>query len=839
MNLVLDFHASEATDAANTGGKGANLSRLTQAGFPVPEGFVLTAHAYELFVASATKQRQEVRHLLRGAPALTEQESEQLQELLRAVSIPEAVLIAVDRALSDFPPGTAFSVRSSATTEDLGCAAFAGQHETYLNCIDRESIADRIRDCWVSLWSSRAITYRRSADFDVDQTSMAVVVQRMVNCDVAGVGFSINPITGNVSEQVFDANYGLGESVVSGETAVDHFTVVKASGEIISQNIGEKQTRVVARAETNGVEETPLPLADCGRPCLTEVQIHTLSTMLTQIEQFYGYPQDIEWGFVGDTLWLLQSRPVTRLVPRWTREESAERFPNVITPLAWDLVEEGFHRSLNHSFALMGLPPFKDKWFAMFDHYIYGNQTAVDVYANCAASSIRIQSLSDLAEAIPLLRKRYEWVQELPLAWSRDLDYYLTTLGELMTEPLDDYTDVEIWDYINRVKELGAKYFLPNIAISITQRTLYQILHNLLVLIVGADKAAATFDQLLAHCETKTGIINKELYRLSQRIREVPELADRLRTLQARRFLDEGGFLPWPEIERTYDKFLRDHGHREVDFDPYHATWIEAPWLVIDNLKIMLDSQMSDPVEKERTLKVSMRQSEDDLTGKLPSEVRFFVQEIIRLARAYTTLDDVEHYQTTRLTLPFRRGLRALGTRLVTKGVLSRPMDVFFAHYAALDEAARRDDPLLWSTLADTIRIEKAEYLKHRRAAPTEFLGQDDSPIATAGNSLSGLPGSPGSARGELFKVYDSNDFAEFPEGAVLVARTTNPAWTPLFYRAAAVITESGGPLSHGAVTAREIGLPAVMSVKGAMSLLENGQTVTVDGNHGRITLSD
>lgn len=835
MSIALNFDSPETLDSSIVGGKGANLARLTQAGLPVPSGFVLSAKAYDVFAASAKSLLVKVGSFALDDPDKLERQCQCLIEDLLCLPFPVQVADTLAEHLTQFGNNDAYSVRSSATTEDLGGAAFAGQHETYLNCIGLAEITNKVQECWASLWSGRAVAYRRSAGFDINATSMAVVIQRMAFCDVAGVGFSFNPVSGNLKEQVFDANYGLGESVVGGEALVDHFTVDKASGDIIAQEIAEKEFMIVAEANGSGTREVVLNGDARSMPSLSTEQIRELSRMLCSIEKVYGYPQDIEWGFERGQLRLLQSRPITRIPARWTRDESAERFPSVITPLAWALVEEGFHKSLNYSFALMGMPPFHGKWFAMFGHYIYGNQNGVEVYADGAASHIRISSLPELVAAIPVLRKQYEWVLELPLTWSRDLDYYLMSLGELMAEPLEDKPIADLWNYVLRVKDLGADYFLPNIAISITQRTLYRILNGVLQMAVGPEQSAVVFDKLLAYCETKTGVINKELYRLAKRIAEVPTLRDHLQATNATYFLKDCGFEAYPEIQATFDRFLRDHGHREVEFDPYHATWLEAPWLVVENLKVMLDSRLEDPSTKERELKVAMSETEAALIARLPQEIRFFVHEIIRLARVYTSLDDIEHYQTTRLTLPFRKGLRALGTRLAQMNVVETPMDVFFADYQALDAAVTTGDAGQWRHLAQSIREEKAAYLAHKSETPAWEWGVSVSTPTTSECGLSGLPGSPGSASGPVFKIFGSEDFAGFPKGAVLVARTTNPAWTPLFYKAAAVITESGGPLSHGAVTAREIGLPAVMSVRGALSALQNGQQVTVDGTTGRI----
>jgi pyruvate,water dikinase len=214
---------------------------------------------------------------------------------------------------------------------------------------------------------------------------------------------------------------------------------------------------------------------------------------------------------------------------------------------------------------------------------------------------------------------------------------------------------------------------------------------------------------------------------------------------------------------------------------------------------------------------------------------------LLRLARAYTSLDDLEHYQTTRLTPVLRRGLRALGELLAQRGVVDEPMDIFFAHQEQIEHALTTDTPEAWREFSAQARQQKEAYLADKARRPDWILGESeaeaDSAMAGTGDVLIGLAGSPGVAEGPVFLVLTPEDFAKFPKGAVLVARTTNPTWTPLFYSAAAVVTESGGPLSHGAVTAREMRIPAVMSVRESLTRLQNGQRVRVDGATGRVEL--
>jgi pyruvate,water dikinase len=833
MSYVLAFTDPAATATDRSGGKGANLALLTQRGFPVPPGFVVTAAAYRDFIAAGDRFAARVGSLPFSDAQCLRTASDQLRAGLAALPLPDALPAEVRSALARFPAGQAFSVRSSSTLEDLAQAAFAGQHDTFLNIAGTDAILAKIQACFLSLWHDRAIAYRQQQGFDHALAAMAVVVQQMVPCDVAGVGFSLNPVSGDLGEIVIDANFGLGESVVSGETAVDHFELAKSDRTVRRARIARKTMKVVATSD--GTAEARVDPTEAERPCLSAAQLDRLADLLLRVERSYRFPQDIEWGFVGGELHLLQARPITTIPARWTRDESAERFPNVITPLTWDFVDDGFHRSLAHSFRLMGNPPCHGKWFGMHGHTVYGNQNVVELYLKRAP--FEAGTLEELTAMIPRLREEYRWVLDLPVQWSRDLDDYLLKVGEFMAEPLGDKSLREVWQFVLTVNERGAQYFEPNIAISITHGTLHHLLHRLLKQFVG-EEADRLFDGLLAFCETKTGIINRELYELARMVRDAPALAQRLRDTPSRAFLEQHGLADSALVAARFEKFLRDHGHREVDFDMYHATWIEAPWIVLDNLRLILQAPLAPtPAEKERALRVRTQESEQELFGRIPLEVHFFFSEILRLARTYTSLDDHEHYQTTRLALPLRRGLRELGTRLVGRNLLAEPMDIFFAHRTQIDAALAEDSAAQWREFSLAVRRQKAAYLNDRARTPAWVLGAErDEPAAVNGECLVGLPGSSGTAEGPVFRVLDTDDFAQFPKGAVLVARTTSPTWTPLFYSAAAVITESGGPLSHGAVTAREMRIPAVMSVAGCLTRFKNGDRVRVDGTTGRVS---
>src|SRR5260370_36710198 len=209
----------------------------------------------------------------------------------------------------------------------------------------------------------------------------------------------------------------------------------------------------------------------------------------------------------------------------------------------------------------------------------------------------------------------------------------------------------------------------------------------------------------------------------------------------------------YPEFQRRFEKFVQDHGHREVEFDAYHPTWLEVPWVVLDHIRLILQAATpGTPTGKERELRRRMQQAELELFHRIPEKLQFFIHEIIRLARSYTSLDDLEHYQTTRLTLPFRKGAREMGRRLYVRGVVQEPMDVFFAHVKDLDEAVAADNDEVWRALAGKIREEKQAYLRARERAPERILGTTAA-VPVAGPVLSGLPGRPGGAEGPGFPV--------------------------------------------------------------------------------------
>jgi len=784
---MIDLRDPAALNTQKTGGKGAQLARLLAHGFSVPEGFVISAEVYAELTAPIFAE-------LGPCPADDEAAlayARVVRRKLATSDLPSAFIRDVTARVQALG-GARFAVRSSSTLEDLEHAAFAGQHDTFLQVSDVE-VAARVRDCFLSLWSDHAVRYRHRQNTwsarsrRLGEAQMAVVVQTMVDSQVAGVCFGLDPVSGDLDRMIVAANHGLGESVVSGAARVDHYALDRRTMQVVAQNLA-----------TGSLDAAQL--AELGRTVL-------------RIEAAFGFRQDVEWAFDPEgALRILQSRPVTTIPARWTRDESAERFPGAMTPLCWELAEAGFHESLASSLALMGRPAFHGKWFTQLDGHIYGNANAVRLFlGDWRPPFATIEQASQIDAAA------HRWVLDLPERWTNDLGTFLTGIGRLSV-PIAGDSAVQ-WARVLEIDALGRAYFAPNIAISIGHALLHRTLHGLVALVFAPAEAASLYRDLTGAVETKTGAVNRELCAIVAMIEADPG---------ARAALEGGRALESPAIEAAIARVIATHAHREIDPDPYHPTWGDAPHVVMDTLRAMLagGAKTVDPLAARAVARRAERRAE----AALPEAVHDLFSELVRLARTYSMLDDWEHYETTRLHHLMRRQLLGLGAALA----LPRADDVFFLRRTSLEAhlAGTRVDLAAEATTA------RLAYQRQRAAPPAwEWDQVKTATIEAQKSDLTGIPGSPGVASGAVFIVESTADFSSFPRGAVLVARSTNPAWTSLFYGAAAVITEAGGPLSHGAVTARELGLPAVMAVRDCLTRLTNGQRVRVDGSTGAVKL--
>jgi rifampicin phosphotransferase len=837
---VVPLESLGRNDWERAGGKGASLGELLRAGFAVPPGFVVTTAAYDLFLDSAALA-EHIAESLRVNPD-DDASSRAIRSAFMAAEIPSEVKGAVSAAYRRLaPPGTqdspnvAVAVRSSATAEDLPGATFAGQQDTYLNVIGLAGVLDALLRCWASLWTSRAIAYRRQAGVEHAAVKQAVVVQRMVFADVAGALLTANPITGLRDELVIDASPGLGEAVVSGLVTPDHYEVDKRSLKITRwvPGRGEVVVRGLPRGGTQQAAASPAP----GQPALPEPVVRSLARMGTAIERHFRVPQDVEWAWAGEQLYVLQARPITALPAprkpgrrqRWVSAMMAELFPTRPYPLDVSsytatllrIVADAMARPLGLAFpppdelfveedavvvALEGKGP-RPTWRTLFMPWVTFWRTR---HVDAARW-----------EDDPMLAEAQRTARELERRDLQALDWagVLRTVREaLAIGPL--------------VAELRRRYAPPVV------RDL--LLLWLVVTLAGRRRQLGV---LLSGVETKTLELNRAIEALAGRVRADPAVRECFATTETSDLLDALARVPsaGPFLE-AFEEFLDCYGHRETVVTlASQPTWKDAPEVPLGVIKSLAaghpGSRSSGSSAWEAARDDILKRS---FLGRAP--LRRHVLRLLERARLAPRLREDTHFYFTLAQPTVRRSFLELGRRLASVGALDQPMDIFHLRLAEIEAIG-----VPWPPSPDGMEGVRA-IVARRRAKRESLEGRPlvdprmvalPAPEPAGGALLVGSPGSPGVAAGPVRVVRDPSEFGALRLGEVLVAPYTNPAWTPLFPRAAAVIVDSGGPLSHAAIVAREYGIPAVMGAANATRTLADGQRIRVDGTRGVVWPDD
>ncbi len=823
------------------GGKGANLGEMIRAGFPVPPGFCVTTAAYARALANAP-----IESLLPDLEPMSADSLESLasvasriRKLIETTALPvgvaEAITTAYQQLGDDTPDGVPVAVRSSATAEDLPGAAFAGQQDTFLNVVGREAVLDAIRRCWASLWTARAIVYRERKKIDQQLVKIAVVVQRMVPAEVAGVMFTANPITGARDEIVIDANPGLGEAIVSGLVTPDHFILDKRLGRVKEQQLGRRE--VIIQAGSGGGTERVEGSASAVERALPDRVLKQLTRLGVDIEQHFGRPQDIEWAWAHGKPFIVQARPMTALPEpplhptgpvRMLSAMFAEMFPVRPYPLdqtAW--VPAISTAAVEPIFGLIGIaaPPInqmfieEDGVVVQFSGRIAFRPTPAILLAPIRLLWFAFRYNPACAQADPLLIEARARAHALEARDVRELSWreLLTTTRETLALALP------------LAGEMRRRYY-PRalLAAGLLRATLVLLRHG------------KRFGTLLSGVESTTLEANRALEVLATRVRSDPTLTEIFAHHEADQL--------WATLEQQKTgraflselrAFLDRYGHREVVLSTVlQPTWKDAPNLVLGIIKGLASAEPR-PDAGQPAWEIAR----DDVLAhpllRFPLCRAAFLG-LLTSARTLWQVRENTHYDATLILHMLRRTLFELGRRLVAVDVVDAPEDVFHLKLDELEQAGSTwpPTPRLSAQMRDTIR-----WRKERRAMLEQIPVVDPRlyrQLEPSGDVLlHGTAGSPGVAEGPVRVIHDSSEFGQLRAGEVLVAPYTNPAWTPLFQRAIAVVVDGGGAGSHAAIVAREYGIPAVMGTIDGTQRLTDGQYVRVDGNHGYVTMPD
>ena len=819
--LAAPLDAFGAADIAEVGGKAANLGELLRAGLPVPPGFVVTTDAYAAAVEAARIGR------LLADPAT---EPAALRAAIEAADVPPPIREAITAAYRDLGREVPVAVRSSATAEDLPGAAFAGQQDTYLNIVGPDAVVDAVRRCWASLWTDRAVAYRDERAVDPADVRIAVVVQRMVASDIAGVMFTADPVSGARDRILVDAGAGLGESVVSGLVTPDHY-VLDRNGHLLEWVPGRGEVVIRAKAG-GGVRRDEQPGAVGQTPLLGRKALSVLAAHAVTIAEHFGRPQDIEWAIASGGVRIVQSRPMTALPPpsvplnRRQRVQASiltEYLPVRPYPLdVTTLVERGpakMMSEIGRHYGIVGL----------FDDFLREEDgIAVQIAPSSPHPTLRtLGSIPEIARKIRRFR---------PADWAADprqaaflaevhalesLDLAALPWSELLTVPeraiaaQDFCRDLRI-DYLP-----GAAAALVRLALSLT--------------LLGRR---SLLTELLGGVRTRTEDSNDGLAVLADDVRADPAL----RSLLADR--DASDALATIMRDDRFDAFrgrleayLREFGRRETASPLLVSppTLAEAPEIVLG----MVQSLVSQPPGRDEAQSRSAAALKRLLDHPwLSSERRKerMRQRVQRAREAVAFREDTHFYFTA--TLPtLRRSLLEIGSRLHAAGLLGEPSEVFQLRW---EEIAAIGDPSVIPP-RETERLQAEIRRRAAQRAALEGIPLIDPrrvfPAADSGDALvSGTPAGSGTATGVARIVRGVDDFDRLGDGEILVCPYTNPAWTPLFRRAAAVVVDSGSVASHAAIVAREYGIPAIMGTGTGTTAITDGETITVDGTRGRVT---
>lgn len=765
----------ESRAIAQVGGKGANLGELTRIGQPVPDGFVVTTEA-----------------LAGVSGALPDPLADEIRERYAALGAGPV------------------AVRSSATAEDLPGATFAGQQDTILEVEGAEQVLAAVAECAASLYGTRAVAYRTRLGITDDQVAIAVVVQRMVPAEVAGVMFTADPVTGRRDRRSIDAHPGLGEAVVSGEVIPDHL-LTDPSGHITNWTAGEADGSVT-------VSERPAPNRHStghhnpGQPVLTDQQVRELVRHGEQVAAHFGCPQDIEWAFADGRLHILQARPMTALPPPPVELNRIERTMAsiildylTVRPYPLDLttwIPYGPVGMMARISEDLGLAGAYGRLFEQHD----GVVTAVTI----TAPRPRPRLLSAPLRVIPRLR-RFD-----PARWAEDPR--AVELSDQVTRlAAQDVTTLDRDALVARVRECFGlaslvtglrRDFLPATGAALARLTV-------LLALLGRRRLGP---ELTQGAPTQTTAGNTALAALADLARDDTPLVARIEAQ------DMAGVRQHPGFAKALDDWLERYGHRETTSPVLisQPTLAESPETVLSLLRVLIDTP-------PRALGPRPDALAELLTHPLlrSPRRREWAIRIVEAARAAIGFREDSHGAFTRIAPVLRATLLEIGRRLTAEGVLDAVDDVWHCRWDELVTVPRGD-----------LRRRVTERRRQRQlleGVPLINVANRTAEVDDAQALVSGTPASSGEASGPVRVIRDPKDFGTLRSGEVLVCPYTNPAWTPLFQRVAAVVVDSGGSGSHAAIVAREYRIPAVMGTGTGTTLLTDGLRVRVDGDHGLV----
>jgi rifampicin phosphotransferase len=839
---TLDLEDIDRTMVALVGGKGAHLGELTRLdGVRVPAGFCVTTEAFREVLAGAPSLDAPLARLAATEPGDREAIgalSAAVRAAIEAIPLPGDLAAAITGSLARLGEEAACAVRSSATAEDLPTASFAGQQDSYLGIRGQAAVLAHVSRCWASLFTERAVTYRLRNGFDHRRTQMAVVVQRLVLPTAAGTMFTADPVGGNRKVVSIEAGLGLGEELVSGVVNADAYAV--RDGEVV-----ERTTRQ-------------------ERPVLTDPQVVELARLGRRIEAHFGSPQDIEWCLDDDGFAIVQSRPITTLFPIPPTDDGGNHV----------YVSVGHQQMMTDPMKPLGL----SFWQLTTKRPMAeaGGRLFVDVTRELGSIAGREGNLKMLGKSDPLIKDALETVLErgdfvpevddenaatMPLAGGPPVT--IETDPTIVTELIErnqaslatleseirDKSGTALFDFIRADVEVGKERLFDPRGLHVIMAGMGAgwWLNEQLEAWLGERNAADTLAQSAPG--NVTAEMGLALLDVADAIRPHPEVVAFLERLG-----DEDDFLDrlpalagGAEARAAIEDFLATYGRRCVgEIDITRPRWIERPATLVPMILANVSNfePGAGPRRFERGREEAARKASEVVARlrALPDgeEKATETERMIERLRAFTGYREYPKFGKVCRDFVYKQALMRAADGLARDGVIAAREDAFYLRFEELREAvcSGRVD-------ADLIRRRREEFRAFEALSPPRVLTSDGEALSGAyrrddapAGALVGQPVSAGTVEGRARVVLDIAG-ADLAAGDILVTPYTDPSWTPLFVAIAGLVTEVGGLMTHGAVIAREYGLPAIVGVEGATRLIEDGQRIRVNGTDGYVEFLD
>lgn len=868
-SYVLSFQEIDRHKLMAVGGKGANLGELSRIeGTQVPEGFCITTEAYKKII----NETPELDSLLEQLSLLKAEDRKKISEISGMIRrVVEGIVISKDIEeeilyyLIKYGENHAYAVRSSATAEDLPTASFAGQQDTYLNIKGKESILKHISKCWASLFTDRAVTYRIRNNFDHRKVHLSVIIQRMVFPQASGIMFTADPVTSNRKVSSIDASLGLGEALVSGLVNADIYKV--REGRIVDKKVSTKKLAIYA-IEEGGTEEREIKTEHQNMQTLTDEQILQLEHMGRTIESYFGHPQDIEWCLYENKFYIVQSRPITTLYPvsevkdeknhvyisfghrqmmteamkplgltfyqEWMKRITGSEMPemggrlymNMSKELASPLMSKFYLKSLATVDILMQNALYNLMKRKDFVKNLYRGKTSksdTSMWLKWGIDTIKVYRQNDPAIVKNLIAQNEAFIH------SRELKFANLSGIELFDFMLKDFEERK-----NTLFKGYGAVFSATYASSWINKNMQKWL--------GEKNVADVLAQSISN--NVTSEMGLELLDVADVVRQYPEVIEYFEKVNDNTFFEDLKKLKGGKaVTESIKSYLKKYGMRcTAEIDITRTRWNEKPTIlvpmILNNIKAFGPNAHS--MKFEQGLQEAKQKEQEILNHleKLPGGKRKVkkTKKMISVLRNFAGYREYNKYSLVSYFWIIKQALLKEADNLVQKGIVCEKEDIYYLTFLELREVVKTNR-LDYSIITNR----KEEHAVFEKLTPPRVITSEGEVISgeyDTGNipqgALAGVPVSSGIIEGRARVILRMED-ADIEEGDILVTAYTDPSWTPVFISIKGLITEVGGMMTHGAVVAREYGLPAVVSVENATKLIKDGQRVRINGTEGYV----